>query len=486
MDAEEFIAGYGAAVDSRNATILIGAGMSLAAGYPDWSALLAGLRAGLGLDDAFDDLPLLAQYAENTDGGRAALVAEICAQLGSITPVPTENHHLIAQLPLQEMWTTNFDPLVEAACPDAAVVELDDDFIEADGARRRLYKMHGSIPPGATEPVGGEANLVISRDDFDRYIQNHPRFWQLLQAQMLTKSFLFVGFSLSDPNFDAVLKLVRMTHAARHVTHYSVLRRPRDGADGFDHRARDLRRSGVEVVEVTEHSETTTLLRRLVARTRPARLLVSGSQPGGGGTGTGVGEDGQYPASADLDDHLRELAVTLGRDLADEGVSLTTANFLGATVGYAMLDALGDAYEPERLKLVRRHKDEPVGAPNQRSGTIVFVGKDPDQLRAHLYTDVRAVLVMGGNQGARNEVEWATENGVGVVPLAAAGGTAREIWDQMRPEVGSLFLGGQPVDPNQFEALGSDEPAHALAAAVALIRQAMYLPARSSDNRVDP
>ena len=51
--------------------------------------------------------------------------------------------------------------------------------------------------------------LVLARDQFVRYPDTHQRFWSLLQASFLTKSFLFLGFSFEDPNFEQIFRLVR-------------------------------------------------------------------------------------------------------------------------------------------------------------------------------------------------------------------------------------------------------------------------------------
>ena len=61
MEASRLIASFGQYVDNREATVLVGAGLSRDAGYPDWSGLLEKVRDALQLPD-LDDLPLLAQY----------------------------------------------------------------------------------------------------------------------------------------------------------------------------------------------------------------------------------------------------------------------------------------------------------------------------------------------------------------------------------------------------------------------------------------
>lgn len=473
MDKATFIARYGQAVDERRATVLIGAGLSLGAGYPDWAGLLEPIRVEAG-QPKVNDLARLAQYIE-TATSREQLIAAMCAGIGSVDPVPAESHRLLAELPIDVVWTTNFDPLVEMSSGPHALVELDEQIIDADGSLRRIYKMHGSIRPGATEPVGGIDKLVITRDDFDRYEQEHPRFWRLLQADFLTRSFLFLGFSLSDPNFEAAMKMVRLTTPDRQMTHFAVLRRE---GDDFDARVADVAKGGVEVIEIAEHDEIPDLLRRLVARTRPSRLFISGSEPKR--PARGPDDDcrpERYPASTELSDELRAIAQVLGRRLAPTGIHVATANLLGAEAGYAMLDELGEeGYDPERMLLIRRDRQKPVDPPNRRRGQITFVGHDPGDMRTKIYAQVRAVVVLAGRAGTLSEVEATRAAGMGVVPIARSGGTAAAVWAEMLDDLSGFELGGQAIDRAVFEQLGANDIEVAVDAAVQLIRQAMYLP----------
>lgn len=465
MDADQLIADYGAAVDARRAAAFVGSGLSLPAGYPSWADLLEPARLRRGLAEGYD-LVRLAQFEVN-DGRRSELVASICEQVASVVPEPTENHRLLDQLPLEEVWTTNYDTLIEAAMGDAHAVVVDEDFLRLE-AGRRVYKMHGSIPPGAVEPVGGENELVISADDFDDYESNHPRFWQLLQAQMLTRSFLFVGFSLRDPNAEKTLLLLRRAQQTRPIPHFALLK---GGAADFEATARDFQRAGVNVVTIDDYDEITDVLRRLVARTRPSRLLISGSPPADRPPAENPTD--RYPTAEALPEDLLELAGRLGTGLASADVRVVAGGEVGAAVGYALMDA-AIGYDPDRFVLLRRQKPEPVDPPNQRRGTIRFTGEQPSDLRDAAFAEVRALVVLGGGRGTANEIGRARNLGMGIVPVAVTAGTARQVWEEMTANLAAHRLGDQPIDTDLFAALA--DPQRAVDAAVTLCRQALYLP----------
>lgn len=130
-----------------------------------------------------------AQYIENKAGGESILLDEIVSRIAAVEPLPLENHRLMVRLPISDVWTTNYDTLVEAADPTLDVVQKDEDLVLRQVGDRRVYKMHGSIPYRASAPVGGRAQLVITRNDYERYAEGtHPRLWRLLQAQFLVVS----------------------------------------------------------------------------------------------------------------------------------------------------------------------------------------------------------------------------------------------------------------------------------------------------------
>jgi len=476
VDVLELVGRFGNHVDATSATVFIGAGLSLAAGYPAWTALVEPLRGELGIEP-LHDLPQLAQYfADAAPGGRPQLDQKIRSILQAVgDPPPTATHRLLSELPVTEFWTTNYDALMERAMANVQVFVNDEQLAQTiEPERRKVYKMHGSLnPPG---------ELVLTRDDYERYPWDRPRFWALLQAQFLTRSFLFLGFSFTDPNMEVVFRLVRLHASDVHREHFAVLKRP--GATGnpteddrarrlFDLRVGDLDRVGVHVGVIDDHVEVEGLLRRLVARCRPSQAMVSGSAPGGAprlGIGSG------YP-TAPLPDSLVEVAKAIGARLADTDVRVLAAGEAGAHVGYELVRQLlhRDLYQPGRFTLVRRVRDGPLDFPDLRLGEITFTGEDPNDIRSSALGQVRAVLVLAGGNGTQQEVDRAEAEGLGIVPVGCTGGTAEVVWHRLRIGLDTLLLGGRAVNPTDFELLMNPDINAAAAASVRLLSQALFL-----------
>lgn len=473
MDVDDFIDEFGRYVDAGEASLFVGAGFSVAPGYPPWSVLVEPFREALGVDP-IDDLSQLVQYYQDSDvGSRNDVQDHIAEAIRAVPQLPAdatglEGHRLLAGLPITSTWTTNYDPLLEESITPNAVIAEDEQLAQrlAPGARR-ILKMHGSVPRS-----GEATDLVIARSDFERYPESHPRFWRLLTAEFLTKSLLFLGFSLADPNMEQVLRLARLLTADAQRQHFAVMRRPDANPLLFDLKCRDFEAVGIEVVEIAEFSEINPLLRRLVARCRPSRLYISGSPP----TGVSTTSGSAYP-TRDLPPELEGILLELGARMADTPIRLMSGSQVGATVGYEMLRRLRERgeYDPDRFLLVRRTKDAPLEAPNERLGRLVFTGEDPSELRGHAFDEVRALLVIGGRAGTADEVQRARDLEMGVVPLAATGGTALEVWDAIGADFGSYRLGGRHVDPDEFELLAHSDWVTAVAAAVRLAKQALFL-----------
>lgn len=474
MEIDELVERFGIAIEENRATVFVGAGLSRSAGYPSWDELNEQFRTKLQIAKDSSNQSLVAQYFEN-EFDRYKLIETVYQMFATVDPQPGESHQLLRVLPLPEIWTTNYDLLIETAIPDAFVAKKDDDLTVIDARKRRIYKMHGSIERGSQPPVDGDLQFVLTRDDFDQYPSRHPRFWRLFQAQFLTKSFLFLGFSLSDPNFEAVLKLARLVTPDKQMDHYALLKREPESEVISDLRAADLKRSGVEVIEVNDYEQVTSVLRRLVARTRPSRLFISGSQPNNVHTDTKLNPGSAYPTATSIEPGLIECAKDIGIRLAAADVSITTAGELGAAAGYALLKELGDNYDPERVMLVRRFKDAPLDPPNLRYGSITFIGEDPATLRGRVFKQVRAILILGGGDGTEEEARTAFNLDMGVIPVARTGGTALHIWNEMLLDLANRRLGERAIDNDVFERLNSDDLESATEAAVLLVRQAMFL-----------
>jgi hypothetical protein len=112
----------------------------------------------------------------------------------------TPSHEALVALGLPLVFTTNYDELIEHAHIQAGLpirVSADEEEFKAHISQhpaRHLVKLHGSVNRPAT--------MVLTRDDYSRARSSRREMLAHLRHEMANSSLLFVGFSLSDPNFN--------------------------------------------------------------------------------------------------------------------------------------------------------------------------------------------------------------------------------------------------------------------------------------------
>ena len=166
-EIEAFVKEFVNDLAANNVAIFAGAGMSKASGYVDWAGLLTDIAQELGLMiDKEYDLVSLAQYHVN-EKSRAKLSKKIIEEFIDENEL-TENHRILARLPISTYWTTNYDTLIESALKQAnkkADVKHDVEQIFNTRPKRDavVYKMHGdvSLPTKAVTGASEQSSSIV-------------------------------------------------------------------------------------------------------------------------------------------------------------------------------------------------------------------------------------------------------------------------------------------------------------------------------------
>ncbi len=61
---------------------------------------------------------------------------------------------------------------------------------------------------------------VLSKDDYERYNDTHGPFVTALSGDLVERTFLFLGFSFTDPNLDFILSRICTRYAKNQRQHY--------------------------------------------------------------------------------------------------------------------------------------------------------------------------------------------------------------------------------------------------------------------------
>ena len=196
-----------------HASVLVGAGFSMNADridgankkMPSWNELSDSFCKLLGID--IDDPvtqkenrymnPLtLAQQVEEMYG-KPYLNDFLRKIMDDDAYQPGKAHKNLVALPWSDIFTTNYDTLLERAYQVGydrryKVVYSHGDLLYSSGSPR-IVKLHGSFP--SYEP------FIISEEDYRKYPDVHAPFVNTVQQALLENVFVLIGFSGSDPNF---------------------------------------------------------------------------------------------------------------------------------------------------------------------------------------------------------------------------------------------------------------------------------------------
>ena len=109
---------------------------------------------------------------------------------------PGDMHGRLLRLPWRDVFTTNWDTLLERALTSVhenkySIVRNKDEIPLAD--RPRIVKLHGSFP--------AHFPLICTEEDYRTYPANFAPFVNTVQQAMMETVFCLIGFSGDDPNF---------------------------------------------------------------------------------------------------------------------------------------------------------------------------------------------------------------------------------------------------------------------------------------------
>lgn len=286
-EIEVFIKDYVKDLQDGSASIFAGAGLSIPVGFVNWTDLMEEIAQDLGLDVKIEsDLVSLAQFHVNENRTRAKINRKILEEFTE-DAAESENHRIIARLPISSVWTTNYDELIEKSflnqgkVPD---VKHNNKQLLSNKPKRDvvIYKMHGD--------VSHASDAIITKEQYESYHQTHEPFINALTGELITKTFLFIGFSFTDPNLDYVLSRLNFRFKEDKRQHYCIVKKHMIGDKlnpdqaSYDYNARkqnlvinDLKRYGIKTLLVDQYSDITSILTEIETRFKKRTIFISGS-----------------------------------------------------------------------------------------------------------------------------------------------------------------------------------------------------------------
>ena len=226
------------AINEKKCVLFVGAGLSVAAGYPTWDKLLEHLIARCRerrlIDDKYatelkdllkqpDKLLMVAQDL-NDRFDPPAFRDELGEVFSPDKASPTDAHLEITKIPFAFIVTTNYDDLLEQAyakvnagkIPRRFSHEDVGDFADALWKNRFfILKAHGDAQR--------KSSMVITERDYRNIIHRSPGYRTILSAIFATKTVLFLGVSLTDPETKLLLTHLHDAFSGSGQYHYALV-----------------------------------------------------------------------------------------------------------------------------------------------------------------------------------------------------------------------------------------------------------------------
>lgn len=441
-DLIQFVKKYLKALDDNNAAIFAGAGLSIPAGYVNWRELLREVADELGLEiDKEDDLIALAQYYVTEKGGRGSINQKLIDEFTKYGTL-TQNLELLAKLPIKYYWTTNYDKLIEKALDEAnktvdAKITPENLAISLPRRDAIVYKMHGDI----TLPH----KAVLTKDDYENYNSERQLFTTALQGDLVSKTFLFIGFSFDDPNLEYILSRIRVLLGENQREHFCFFRQPQEhdyikkGKTKSEaeeeckyeklrlqYRIKDLKRYSIQALIIDDYSEITEVLEVLNEKLKRKNVFISGAAHDYGSWGEA---------------RTNEFVYDLSKTLVEKKCLLITGFGLG--IGSSVINgALSYIYSTKY-----RHIDESIiMRPFPQS---IHAGGDLKkmwtQYRNEIAEEAGISIFLFGNKlsgstvvdsnGMIEEFDLSVSKGSIPVPIGATGYVAEKLWQKVNSDL---------------------------------------------------
>ena len=449
IDKHIFIRDIIKELEEENVAVFAGAGLSMPAGYVSWGELLKPIAEELGIDIKKEyDLVSIAQYYLNENGGHRSELNRRLIEVFTQNTNTTENHKILAKLPIKNYWTTNYDKLIEQSIEEQSKkvdVKYTKKHLSITIPKRDaiIYKMHGDI--------SSPDDAILTKDDYESYHVKMDLYLSTLKGDLLNKTFIFLGFSFTDPNLDYILSRVRLAgiSSKRHFnfTKKVIKKDDEDFAD-FEYRKRkqelfigDLKRFNIKTILVDDYNDITNILKEVEEKFKRKNIFISG-------------------AAYEYSSWGREIAEQFIHDLSKKLIEndYRIVSGFGLGVGSAVISGSLKAIYSNPTKY---SKDELILRPFPQNSE----GKELwTQYRKDMIDYAGISIFIFGNKlekgkivfsnGMKEEFQIAKEKNLLLLPIGATGYISEVFWNELKEQFKENIiyneLGDKTKSPNEI------------------------------------
>lgn len=415
IDKEQFLKQFAQQALDERISLFLGAGGSRDAGYPNWADLFSPFAKDLGTSiDESTDYYRLAQYYSNAFGP-----AELRKRINERINRNHFNSPLLEELidiGFSNVWTTNFDNAVELNYQKRDIlinkVFRDSDFSNIDINRRiNIFKMNGDV----TNLEG----IVATQSDYERYIDTHRIMLMFFKRELISSTFLFVGYSFTDHLvLDCLSEITRYLGGSANY-HYTIMKNNQKNPY-FKHFVEDLeRRYHIRVLLVDEYQDIPVVLAELNNRIRSKRVFISG-------------------AFSSYTTRIEEYSHSLSRSLTARlfESDYRIVNGIGRRFGTHLIGYANEHLAKQGVKDIEKYLivkpfvgNDKCAAENKKRLREKVIGQCGAAIFVFGETDGNAVTT---KSGVLEEFEIACNQHKTIIPISYPGMVSEEIWKRVK------------------------------------------------------
>lgn len=229
-------------------SVMVGAGFSLNAeklkdsfeSMSLWSNLKSKISEGLNNEKINDlDVLELGELYED-EYGRANLDELLKQAIPDQNYEPGDLHKSLLRLPWADVYTTNYDTLLERTLPDVyerSYQVIYDSSDISSSSSPRIVKLHGSFP--------SKRPFIFTKKDYALYEKEFAPFVNMVQQSIMETTLVLIGFSGDDPNFEKWTNWVH-DNLGNHMPKIYML------ACGEQEKEVELRKKGITLIDFQE------------------------------------------------------------------------------------------------------------------------------------------------------------------------------------------------------------------------------------------
>ena len=320
----------------------------------------------------------------------------------------------ILNVGFKSIWTTNYDKIIENN-----IVKLnafsntifdEKDLVNISWQNRiNIFKLNGDI--------SNLNNIVITQNDIDNYQNNHALFLTFLKRELVTNTFIFIGYSFNDHIVLSALAEINQYLGESSNTHYTIMKNKH--TDEFKMFIEDLeKRYHIKTVLVEEYVEIPLLLDKLKRRILDSNVFISGSF--------------EY-LSSEEDTFAYSLCKSLGEKLIDSNYNIVTG--FGRNIGYYISGVVTQ-------KIINNNIGNIEERLIMRPFAHIMTSEEDTQFRKLLISNANSTVYMFGqhlkngqpenSRGTLEEYELAKSMKKIIIPIGVTGYSSREIFNDVK------------------------------------------------------